>query len=149
MSTGSVTCTLPYSCEQLFALAADIEAYPEYLPGWLEVQIIERSDTHLLVRQQLGLQLLRQPFTARAELDRPQRITVRSNDGPFRELSIEWRFQPEGSRQCRVSLVFSLALKSAFLAPMAALLFDQTAPLIVSSFERRAHRLYAKDKDKE
>lgn len=143
MFTGSATRILSYTCEQLFELAADVESYPAYLPGWTDVRIIERSGKQLLVRQQLGLRLLRQPFLARAELDRPRCIRVSSNDGPFRDLAIEWRFEPATAGQCRVSLNFSFSLQSSWLEPMAGLLFDQTAPLVMSRFEMRAQQLYA------
>lgn len=145
MSSGSVSRTLPYRCDQLYALAADIEAYPEYLPGWVDARIIQRSDTHLLVRQQLGLRLLRQPFISRAELDPPRRISVHSEDGPFRDLSIEWRFAAAAAGHCEVSLGFSFALQSTYLAPIAELLFEQTAPRIIARFEQRARQLYAEN----
>lgn len=143
MPTGFVTRTLPYPCERLFDIAADIEAYPAYLPGWVEARIIERSDTHLLVRQQLGLRLLRQSFSSRATLERPRRISVYAEDGPFRELTIEWRFEAAAASQCRVSLGFSFTLRSAYLAPMAELLFDQTSAQVIARFEQRARQLCA------
>lgn len=142
MPSHSASRTLPWSCEQLFDLAADVESYPDYLPGWIGARIIERSDRRLRVEQQLGLKLLRQPFISTAELDRPQRITVRSDDGPFRRLRLEWRFQTEGSQRCRVSLSIDLQLKSVFLEPMVNTLFNLAAADIISRFEIRAHALY-------
>jgi coenzyme Q-binding protein COQ10 len=70
---------LPWSCEQLFDLAADVENYPAYLPGWVSARVIERTDKRLRVEQQLGLKLLRQPFVSTAELERPGSIDLQLN----------------------------------------------------------------------
>jgi coenzyme Q-binding protein COQ10 len=134
--------TLPWSCEQLFDLAADVESYPDYLPGWQSARIVERTDTCLHVEQQLGLKLLRQPFVSTVELERPTRITVHSDNGPFRCLRLEWRFQAAGLQQCRVTLRFDLQLKSSFLEPMVNSLFNLAAADIIDRFELRAHTLY-------
>jgi len=142
MPFHSASRILPWSCEQLFDLAADVESYPDYVPGWVSARIVERTDTHLRVEQQLGLKLLRQPFVSTAELERPGRITVHSDDGPFRCLRLEWRFEAAGLQRCRVSLSIDLQLNSSFLEPMVNSLFSLAAADIISRFEIRAHTLY-------
>ncbi len=142
MPTHSISRILPWSCHQLFDLAADVESYPDYLPGWTSVRIVERRDQWLRVEQQLGLKLLRQPFISTATLERPERIEVRSNDGPFRHLQLEWKFKEAGSQRCKVSLRIELELNNSFLEPMVNTLFDLAAADIMSRFEIRAHRLY-------
>jgi len=142
MPSHSASQILPWSCEQLFDLAADVESYPDYVPGWVSARIVERTDKHLRVEQQLGLKLLRQPFVSTAELDRPGRITVHSDDGPFRCLRLEWRFEAAGLQRCRVSLSIDLQLNSSFLEPMVNSLFNLAATDIISRFEIRAHTVY-------
>jgi coenzyme Q-binding protein COQ10 len=142
MVSHSASRLLPWSCEQLFDLAADVESYPDYLPGWISARITERSDRHLRVVQQLGFKLLRQPFNSTAELERPRRITVRSEDGPFRCLKLEWRFEAAGVQQCRVALTIDLELNSGFLEPMVNSLFNLAATDVIARFEIRAHQLY-------
>jgi ribosome-associated toxin RatA of RatAB toxin-antitoxin module len=34
---------LPFTCEQVFALGADIERYPEFLTGWISARIMQRE----------------------------------------------------------------------------------------------------------
>ena len=142
MPSHSASRTLPWSCDQLFDLAADVESYPDYVPGWINARIVERTDKRLRVEQQLGLKLLRQPFVSTAELERPRRITVHSDDGPFRCLRLEWRFEAAGLQQCRVSLSIDLQLRSSFLEPMVNSLFNLAAADIISRFEIRAHTVY-------
>ena len=142
MQTYNATETLPWSREQLFDLAADVERYPQFLPGWLDVAILERSETRLQVRQQLGLQLLRQPFVSTAQLQRPERISIHSDDGPFQRLHIEWCFETINPALTRVSLSIKLTLNSPFLESMAGALFNIAAADIVARFGSRAESIY-------
>ena len=142
MSTHSATRILPYTCEQLFDLAADIESYPEFLPGWVEARVLERSGNHLRVEQRLGLKLVPLPFTTTAFLDRPQTLSIHSSDGPFRFLQIEWRFEPAGPGHCRVLLDFNVQLRAGLLERVVTGLFDHLSPEIINRFDRRAHLLY-------
>ncbi|MEN8207581.1 MAG: type II toxin-antitoxin system RatA family toxin [Pseudomonadota bacterium] len=144
MSTHSALRRLPYSCEQLFDLAADVESYPEFLPGWVDARILERNGNHLRVEQRLGLKLLPLPFVTTAVLDRPQKVSIHSSDGPFRFLQIEWRFEPAGPGCCTVSLEFNYRLRIGLLDRMAAALFDHSSPEIINRFDKRAHLLYSR-----
>ena len=142
MQTYTASQTFAWSREQLFDLAADVERYPQFLPGWIDASILERSDQRLRVRQQLGLQLLRQPFISTATLQRPERISIDSEDGPFRCLHIEWRFETVNPAQTGVSLSINLQLHSRFLETMAGALFNLAAADIVARFGTRAHQIY-------
>ena len=44
---------LPYPCERVFDMVADIERYPEFLPGWTHARILDRHDNRLHAEQQL------------------------------------------------------------------------------------------------
>ena len=144
MPAHSASRTLPYSCEQLFDLAADVESYPEYLPGWVSARTLECTGNRLRVEQQLGLKLLTLPFVTTAVLDRPRMIRIHSNDGPFRFLQIEWCFEPAGPGYCTVSLNFNCQMRTGLLERMAAALFDHASPEIIKRFDRRAHQLYSR-----
>ena len=68
--------TLPFTCEQIFDLAADIERYPEFLPGWISARILSRAVDQLEVEQVLGIGPARVQFRSRAVLHRPKQIAV-------------------------------------------------------------------------
>lgn len=144
MSIYSVSRTLPYSCEQLFDLAADVESYPEYMPGWINARILQRSGNRLRVEQQLGLKLLPHPFISNAILDRPHKVTICSNDGPFRSLQIEWRFAADAPGYCKVSLRFNYELHNTVLERLAAALINRTSAEIITRFNGRAQLRYGK-----
>jgi len=133
--------TLPWSCEQLFDLAADVERYPEFIPGWQDVRVLERSDNRLTVEQCLGLGPLQHCFTSEALLERPRRVVVNSHHSPFRKLQIEWRFSPD-NEACRVELAIGLEMRSAVLETATETLFIMTADDVIARFELRARQLY-------
>ena len=141
-STHAVKKVLPYSCEQLFDMVADIESYPAFLSGWVAARIIEQTGNYLRVRQQLGLPLLSQSFISTAELVRPSQISIRSNDGPFQNLLITWKFQPDESEQCEVVLDAKFTLRSRVLDRLARGFREKAVGDVLTRFESRAHALY-------
>jgi ribosome-associated toxin RatA of RatAB toxin-antitoxin module len=117
MKRYAVARTLPWSCEQLFDLAADVASYPQFLPGWLAVEILEHTPQKLRVRQQLGFGPVNHSFTSSAELQRPRQVFISTT-------GIELK---TGSN------LFETAL---------AKLFEVTTPEIIDRFEGRANQLY-------
>ena len=82
---------LPFSCEQAFDLAVDIEAYPSFLPGWISARIQRRESNVCWVEQVVGLGPIRLQFTSQAVFHRPERIEVTSTQAPFRQFSLTCR----------------------------------------------------------
>ena len=144
--TSAVKKVLPYRCEQIFDLVADIERYPVFLSGWQEARIIEQTDDHMRVTQRLSLPLLSQSFISTARLERPSRLSIHSNDGPFRDLHINWLFQAFGAEHCEVELAVSMKLKSRILDRLTGAFNETAARDILSRFESRADELYASSK---
>ena len=145
--TPAVKKVLPYTCEQMFDLVADIERYPAFLSGWVEARILEQTANHMRVRQQLGLPLLSQSFISTAHLERPSRLSIHSSDGPFRDLDINWQFLPVEGAYCEVELAVRLVLKSRIIDRLAGALHDTAAMDILARFETRAHELYGPQKE--
>ena len=142
MKRYAVARTLPWSCEQLFDLAADVASYPDFLPGWLDVQILEQDPRRLRVRQRLGVGPVNHSFTSCAELERPRQVLISTADAPFQHLHIHWQFEESGQTGCRVSLGVELETDGSVLEQALAKLFEVSTPEIVRHFEQRARQLY-------
>jgi coenzyme Q-binding protein COQ10 len=142
MPEYSINLKLPWACEQLFDLAADIESYPEFLPGWKRVSILRRSDNSLRVEQQLGPGLLGQPFVSEAELLRPYSVRVHSDDGPFRTLNIHWEFEELDKTSSQLTLTIQYAMKKKLLERLSRLFFERLTLDVVDRFTKRARELY-------
>ncbi|MGA2024137.1 MAG: type II toxin-antitoxin system RatA family toxin [Steroidobacteraceae bacterium] len=134
---------LPHSGEQLFDLVADVERYPEFLPGWISARILRREGNVCDVEQVLGFGPVRLPFVSRAVLHRPSRIDIGSDDAHFRHYSqsmLVWA-QPAGG--ARLSIVARLELSSALLQPFASRMLPDSIEQSIAAFEARADHLYA------
>lgn len=106
---------LPYTCEQLFDLAADVERYPEYLPWWMAARIRRREVNTYFTDQVIGLGPIRVSFGSRTVLQPPTRIDVTSRDFPFRQFKLSWNFVTVAETGCRVSLIAEFELRSFLL----------------------------------
>ena len=135
---------LPWTTEQMFDLAADIERYPEFLPHWPRATIRsrERDVLHVLQEIDLGLHCFR--FESRAVLRRPSHLHIDSISGPFRRLSIDWRFTPGGEGSCTVDLTVEMDMRSVLLEALAGKLMDRLTRDVLGRFRDRAAVLYGR-----
>ena len=58
---------LSFAPQQVFDVVADIEKYPEFLPGWISAAIVERQGNTVQVEQELGFAFLNWRFTSEPE----------------------------------------------------------------------------------
>lgn len=148
MPTHAEERVLPYTPEQLFALVADIESYPEFLPWCVGARIRERRPGLVVADLIIGFRMFREAFTSRVALDPPRRIDVTYTDGPFRYLTNQWRFSvvPEG---CHVDFFVDFAFKSRLMQRVIEMLFAEAVRRMVGAFEKRARELYATSDDRQ
>jgi coenzyme Q-binding protein COQ10 len=132
---------LPYTPEQLFALVADIERYPEFLPWCVGVRIKERQANLVVADLVIGFRIFRERFTSRVSLDPPRRIDVAYSEGPFRYLDNHWTFSPDPGG-CRVGFFVDFEFKSRLLQRLIEVLFSEAVRRMVGAFEKRARDLY-------
>ncbi|MCA0200906.1 MAG: type II toxin-antitoxin system RatA family toxin [Proteobacteria bacterium] len=134
---------LPYTPEQMYALVADVEKYPEFLPWCVACRIRKQeTPTSFIADLQVGFKMVREQFTSRVTLDRPNAITVTYLTGPFEHLTNEWKFAaaPGGTE---VDFFLSFEFRSRLLQTLIGVLFEEAVHRMVSAFETRAAKLYA------
>jgi coenzyme Q-binding protein COQ10 len=137
---------LPYTCEQLFDLAADVERYPEYLPWWMAARIRRREVNTYFTDQVIGLGPIRVSFGSRTVLQPPTRIDVTSRDFPFRQFKLSWNFVTVAETGCRVSLIAEFELRSFLLQGILDRALPGATAEVIAAFEARAHSLYQRTK---
>lgn len=134
--------TVEYSCEQMFDLINDIEAYPQYMDGCQQAVILDRGEQWVEARLSLGVGGLSQSFVTRNTLEPPHRMVMNLVDGPFREFNGQWAFTPS-KEGCQVTLNLAFSMKNPLLAFAANKMFEQIAHSQVHALCRRARELYA------
>ncbi|WP_336071416.1 type II toxin-antitoxin system RatA family toxin [Nitratireductor rhodophyticola] len=133
--------------ENMFALVADVEKYPEFVPMCEALSVRtrrERDGVILLVADMtVGYKALRETFTSQVTLKPDDAaIDVRYVDGPFRFLKNEWRFEPAGEAECDIHFFIEYEFKSRMLGAVMGAMFDRAFRMFSEAFERRADVVY-------
>ena len=142
MPRHSETRRLPYSCEQMFDLVADVERYIEFLPWVSQIRVRSNSETEMVADMIVGFKGLRETFTSKVEKARPGHIHVDYLDGPLKYLRNDWVFRPDGTG-CAVDFSVDFAFKSRVFEMLAGQVFGAALRRMIGAFEERAAVLYA------
>ncbi len=126
----------------MFRLVQDVARYPEFLSWCLDAEVLERTEHMQLARLHLSLAGLRPSFTTRNTLEPGRRLTMALVEGPFSDLSGEWRFEPLGEAGCKITLDLSFRFSSRVLSAAFERGFAAVADRLVSDFSRRADVVY-------
>ena len=129
---------VPYPADAMFDLVADVASYPAFLPGCAATHQQPLDGGRVAATLVIERGPLRTRFTTRNTLERPARIAMELDSGPFSALSGAWTFRPLGGQGCRVSLhlrfAFDGRLKDLLLGPA----FEALCGDLVDAFVRRA-----------
>ena len=116
---------LPYSCEEMFDLVADVGRYGEFLPWVVATRVKSDSETEMVADMLVGFKALREKFTSRVVKQRPQRLEVIYVDGPMRDLDNIWRFVPRAEGGCDIDFCVDFAFKNKMFEMLAGSYFDR------------------------
>ncbi|WP_265518865.1 type II toxin-antitoxin system RatA family toxin [Nitratireductor luteus] len=136
-----------HSPEEMFALVADIESYPEFVPMCEALTVRstkEREGVRIVVADMtVGYKAIRETFTSQVILKPDENIIdVRYIDGPFRFLTNRWSFEPRGEHGCDVHFFIEYEFKSRMLGMVMGAMFDRAFRMFSEAFEKRADRIY-------
>ena len=127
----------------MFALVADVERYPNFLPWCVATRIKSREGDTFTADLIAAFGAFREQFTSRVKLDRPaMEITVEYLDGPFEHLMNRWHFEAVDGG-CMVHFDIDFAFKSKTLELLISGVFTRAILKMAASFDARAHALYS------
>ena len=146
MTSHSESRVVPYPADLMFAIVADVERYPEFVPWTVSLRVLRREiigkQEILTAETVVGFRALRERYKSRVVLDKPARaIDVTQTEGVFRELDTYWRFTPEGESACRVDFRIAFEFKSKVLGAVAGGAFGLVVTQMTRAFEERAKKL--------
>lgn len=146
MPAHEETRILPHSADEMFAVIADIERYPEFVPGCTALKITKRESagrTEILTAEMLvSFQGLRERYTSLVTLD-PDARTIEAHHlkGPFHHLDNYWRFLPH-AKGSEVHFKVDFAFRNRILSAVAGLVFDRITRKMTDAFVARAEQIY-------
>lgn len=150
MPQFSVTRSVPYTAEQVFAIARDVARYKDFLP-LVKRSIVRHAKTHedgtesfegelTVSYTKLGIE---EVMTSRVVVDpAAMTVTARSDQGPVKHLVSEWKIVGTGENRCDINFTVDYQLKSRMLQMVFSGMFDMAVRKVMSAFEERARTLY-------
>ena len=135
---------LPYSCEEMFDLVADVGRYGEFLPWVVATRVKSNSETEMVADMLVGFKALREKFTSKVTKKRPHEIEVIYIDGPLKDLDNVWTFEPTEGGGCEIHFCVDFQFKNMMFEALAGQYFDRAFRKMVAAFETRAEQLYGK-----
>lgn len=154
-----------FSASEMYALVADVERYPEFLPLCESLVVRSREPrgdaTVLVATMGVGYKAIRERFTTRVTLEpEARKILVEYLDGPFRRLENRWRFLDAASIAVAAGEPVSTAVsqsarggsevdffidyefRSMALGLLMGAMFDTAFRRFAEAFEDRARVVY-------
>lgn len=142
MHTVQRSVLVPYSCEQMFDLVADVEKYPDFMPWCGGAQVRSRDEHGMQASIIISFAGIKQSFSTRNEHDYPRLITFNLVDGPFSALKGTWEFKELGENACKVLYTMEYAFSSRALEAVVGPVFNRIASSFIDSFTQRAQSCY-------
>ena len=138
---------VPQSAAQMFDLVADVERYPEFLPGCRGLRVVHRSGDRsagtIVAEMKVGYKFITERFTCRITLDRSRSlIQVDYVDGPLSRLENAWQFRDLEEGGSEVDFTIAFELSSQRLGMIVNALFDRVFLRFVDAFEARAQSMH-------
>lgn len=136
-----------HSASEMFALVADVEHYPDFVPFCerLEVRGRRRENARevLVADMTIGYKLIRETFTSKVTLD-GEAFEIRADylDGPFRTMENSWSFLPLPDGGCEIDFCIQYEFRSRALAMVMGAVFDRVFRTFADAFEARADAIY-------
>jgi ribosome-associated toxin RatA of RatAB toxin-antitoxin module len=127
---------------QMFALVNDVARYPEFLPWCVGTRVEDVSETERVAAVKVARGVLRTEFTTRNTLQKDEQILMELVEGPFRNLTGQWRFEPIGERGSRVHFRMEFEFENRLMAAAFNAVFEALCGSIVDAFVLRARKIY-------
>jgi coenzyme Q-binding protein COQ10 len=141
MPTHAEKRVVPYRPDQLFDIVSDVGKYPQFLPWCVGARVRTRTEAELVADLTIGFGPFRESFTSRVTLDRPNRVRVRYENGPFRYLNNAWDFAPH-PKGCCVDFFVDFEFRSRILQRAIGVVFNEAVRRMVNAFLKRAGDVY-------
>lgn len=141
MPTHAEIKTVPFSPEEMFDLVADVGKYPQFLPWCVSAKVRSRNATEQVADLTIGFGPFRESFASRVIMTRPNLIKVQYENGPFRYLNNQWKFEPDANG-CRVNFFVDFEFRSRLLQAAIGVVFNEAVRRMVNAFLKRAREIY-------
>jgi coenzyme Q-binding protein COQ10 len=137
-----------HSASDMFALVADIERYPQFVPLCQSLRVRKRTSEGegkevIVADMTVAYKFIHETFTSRVTLERPKlEILVEYLEGPFQKMNNRWNFRSVGDDACDVEFFIAYEFRSRTLGVLMGAMFETAFRRFSAAFERRADEVY-------
>ena len=142
MAQVSRSALLMYSAQEMYQLVNDVEAYPDFLPGCSQTEILVEQLHLMKASVKVAKAGISQTFVTENTLVPNQSITMHLIEGPFKHLTGGWTFTALDDQACKVSLDLSFEFSSSIIELAFGRIFHELIGSMVKSFSSRAKTVY-------
>jgi len=150
MPSFKTTRHVAFTASEMFALVADVEHYPEFLPLCTGLSVLSRraigDGEELTARMNVGYKAITESFTTRV-LTKPKdlKIDVSYLNGPFKRLINHWTFKDDAADTgSTIDFFIDYEFRSMLMGALMGAMFDQAFRRFAQAFEERAAHVYGK-----
>ena len=126
----------------MFELVNNINDYSQFLNWCDSSSILNESGNQITASVQINKSGFNQTFTTINTLTPYQSIQMQLLDGPFDELTGEWRFEPLGDNASKIYLDLEFSFKSMLVDMTVSPVFKSIANSQLDAFIDRAKSIY-------
>lgn len=131
-----------HSAVKMYALVADVDAYPQFLPWCSGTEVRQIDATTAIATLHVNYHGLRLRFTTENQMERGALIDMKLANGPFKHLDGFWRFIALSEQACKIEFQLSYELSGKLVEKIAGPVFNHIANTLVEVFVKRAATLY-------
>ncbi|ABM03400.1 ubiquinone-binding protein [Psychromonas sp. MB-3u-54] len=142
MAQVSRSALLMYSAEEMYQLVNDVNAYPEFLPGCVDANILTNNNNVMRASVEVSKAGISQTFTTENILVNGQSILMNLVDGPFKHLKGGWTFSKLDEQACKINLDLEFEFNSSLAELAFGRIFNELVGSMVKSFSSRAKVVY-------
>ena len=126
----------------MFELVNNIDDYSQFLNWCDSSSILNQTGDQITASVEINKGGIKQTFSTLNTLTPYQSIAMELVDGPFDELSGEWRFEPLGENAAKIHLDLQFKFKSMLIDMALSPVFKNIANSQLDSFVTRAKYIY-------
>jgi len=131
-----------HSAAKMYALVADVDAYPQFLPWCSSTEVRQIGADKAVATLHVNYHGLRLHFTTENQMERGTLIDMKLANGPFKHLDGFWRFIALSEQACKIEFQLSYELSGKLVEKIAGPVFNHIASTLVEVFVKRAATLY-------
>jgi ribosome-associated toxin RatA of RatAB toxin-antitoxin module len=142
MAQVSRSALLMYSAQEMYQLVNNVDAYPEFLPGCTETQVLVDEPNLMRASIKVSKAGVGQMFVTENTLIPGHSIAMDLVEGPFKHLTGGWTFIELDEQACKVSLELEFEFSNSIIELAFGRVFHELVGSMVKSFSDRAKQVY-------